>query len=84
MTHEARPPPSRRLLLRAMPAVFRVVNVPMRFILTLPIATPLGKRLMLVLLDRVDSLRGRFAVDSPPRGGTRISIELPLEPMVAP
>jgi GAF domain-containing protein len=36
------------------------------------------------LLDRVDALGGRFALDSPPRGGTRISIELPVEPTVAP
>jgi hypothetical protein len=50
MTGEARPPLSRRLLMRAMPVVFRAVNVPMRFLLRLPIATPLGKRLMLVYL----------------------------------
>jgi signal transduction histidine kinase len=36
------------------------------------------------LLDRVDALGGRFALDSPPQGGTRISIELPVEPTVAP
>jgi signal transduction histidine kinase len=36
------------------------------------------------LLDRVDALGGRFALDSPTRGGTRISIELPVEPTVAP
>jgi hypothetical protein len=53
MTDEARPPLSRRLLMRTMPVVFRVVNVPMRLILGLPISTPLGKRLMLV------HLRGR-------------------------
>jgi signal transduction histidine kinase len=35
------------------------------------------------LLDRVDALGGRFALESPPRGGTRISIELPVEPPVA-
>src|SRR5262245_14781461 len=35
------------------------------------------------LLDRVDALGGRFALDSPPRGGTRISIDLPMEPTVA-
>jgi GAF domain-containing protein len=35
------------------------------------------------LLDRVDALGGRLALDSPPRGGTRISIELPVEPTVA-
>jgi hypothetical protein len=50
MTVEARQPLARRLQMRAMPAVFRVVNVPMRFVLGLPIATPLGKRLMLVYL----------------------------------
>jgi hypothetical protein len=31
-----------------MPVVFRVLNVPMRFVLGLPFSTPLGKRLMLV------------------------------------
>jgi hypothetical protein len=50
MTDEARPPLLRRLQMRAMPAVFRVLNVPMRSVLALPIATPLGKRLMLVYL----------------------------------
>ena len=50
MTDEARPPLSRRVLMRVMPAVFRVVNVPMRFVLGLPIPTPLGKRPMLVYL----------------------------------
>jgi signal transduction histidine kinase len=34
------------------------------------------------LLDRVDALGGRFALDSPPRRGTKISIELPVEPSV--
>jgi hypothetical protein len=50
VNEEARLPPSRRLLRRAMPVVFRVVNVPMRLILSLRISTPLGKRLMLVYL----------------------------------
>ena len=50
MTEEARLPLSRRLLRRAMPVVFRVVNVPMRLILSLRISTPLGNRLMLVYL----------------------------------
>jgi hypothetical protein len=50
MTDEARPPLLRRFLMRAMPAVFRVVNVPMRSVLSLPIPTPLGNRLMLVYL----------------------------------
>jgi len=40
MTHKARPPLSRRLQMRAMPVVFRVVDVQMRFVLGLPIATP--------------------------------------------
>jgi signal transduction histidine kinase len=35
------------------------------------------------LVDRVEALGGRFALDSPPRGGTRISIEFPVEPTVA-
>jgi GAF domain-containing protein len=35
------------------------------------------------LLDRVDALGGRFALESPPRGGTKISIELPVEPTIA-
>jgi F420H(2)-dependent quinone reductase len=50
MTTDARPPRSRRVLIRVMPVVFRVVNVPIRFVLGLPISTPLGKRLMLVHL----------------------------------
>ena len=33
-----------------MPVVFRVVNVPMRLILSVPTSTPLGERLMLVYL----------------------------------
>jgi hypothetical protein len=37
-------------MMRALPALFRVVNVPMRFVLGLPMTTPLGKRLMLVHL----------------------------------
>ncbi len=49
MTADARPPRS-RVLIRVMPVVFRVINVPMRFVLGLPISTPLGKRLMLVYL----------------------------------
>ena len=32
------------------------------------------------LLDRVDALGGRFELDSPANQGTRLSIELPLEP----
>jgi GAF domain-containing protein len=35
------------------------------------------------LLDRIDALGGRFSLDSPPRGGTRISVELPVEPAAA-
>src|SRR5262249_22155253 len=43
-------------------------------------ADPSGAAGLPGLLDRVDALGGRFALDSPPRGGTRISIELPTEP----
>jgi hypothetical protein len=50
MGADARLPRSRRVLMRVMPAVFRVVNVGMRSILGLQVATPLGKRLMLVYL----------------------------------
>src|SRR5215831_17395996 len=50
MTADPRTPRSRRILIRVMPVVFRVVNVPMRLILGLPISTPLGKRLMLAYL----------------------------------
>ncbi|MDX6411650.1 MAG: hypothetical protein QOE91_1166, partial [Gaiellaceae bacterium] len=32
------------------------------------------------LVDRVNALGGRFTLDSPPELGTRISVELPLEP----
>jgi len=46
MTDQARPPLSRRI----QAFVMRVVNVPMRLVLSLPLATPLGKRLMLVYL----------------------------------
>jgi signal transduction histidine kinase len=35
------------------------------------------------LLDRVEALGGRFALESPPGGGTRISIELPVEQSAA-
>jgi hypothetical protein len=50
MTDGARPPFSRRVMVRVMHVVFRIVNVPMRRILSLQRATPLGKRLMLVYL----------------------------------
>ena len=30
------------------------------------------------LRDRIDALNGRFEVDSPPGGGTRVSVEIPL------
>jgi hypothetical protein len=50
MGTDAQPSPPRRLLMRAMPVVFRVVNVPMRFVLGSSRSTPLGKRLMLVHL----------------------------------
>jgi len=45
-------------------------------------ADPNGGSGLTGLLDRIDALGGRFALDSPPRGGTRISIELPVEPTV--
>ena len=57
MTTDARPPLSRRLMTKGMPVVFRVVNVPMRFVLGLPVSTPLGKRLM--LLDLAGRKTGR-------------------------
>jgi len=41
-------PTTRPPRIRIQQRVFRVVNVPMRAILGLPFATPLGKRLMLV------------------------------------
>jgi signal transduction histidine kinase len=40
-------------------------------------ADPSGGSGLTGLLDRIDALGGRFALDSPPRGGTRIAIELP-------
>src|SRR5215471_2819155 len=46
MPESARPPMSRRLQAR----FFRVVNVPMRLVLGLPVATPLGRRLMLAFI----------------------------------
>jgi signal transduction histidine kinase len=46
-------------------------------------ADPSGGSGLTGLLDRIDALGGRFVLDSPPRGGTRISIELPVEPTVA-
>jgi signal transduction histidine kinase len=30
------------------------------------------------LRDRIDALDGRFGVDSPPGGGTTVSVEIPL------
>ncbi len=42
----SRPPLSRRLQVRA----FRVINVPMRMVLGLPVATPLGGSLMLAFI----------------------------------
>jgi hypothetical protein len=50
MTDDARQAGSQPLMTRVLPIVFRAVNVPMRLILGAPIATPLGKRLMLVYL----------------------------------
>jgi signal transduction histidine kinase len=32
------------------------------------------------LTDRVEALGGSITVESPPRDGTRITVELPLEP----
>src|SRR5215472_6331985 len=46
MPEITRPPLSRRLQAR----FFRVVNVPMRLILGLPVATPLGRNLMLAFV----------------------------------
>jgi deazaflavin-dependent oxidoreductase (nitroreductase family) len=46
MPQTTRPPLSRRLQAR----FFRVVNVPMRVILGLPVATPLGRNLMLAFV----------------------------------
>ena len=34
------------------------------------------------LIDRVDALGGHLQLESPPGGGTRISVELPLEPVL--
>jgi GAF domain-containing protein len=45
-------------------------------------ADPGGGSGLVGLLDRVEALGGHFAFDSPPRGGTSISIELPVEPRV--
>lgn len=46
MPKTTKPPLSRRLQAR----VFRIVNVPMRLILGLPVATPLGRNLMLAFV----------------------------------
>lgn len=46
-------------------------------------ADPRGGSGLTGLLDRVDALGGRFTLDSPPGSGTRISIELPVEPTIA-
>lgn len=46
MPESTRPPLSRRLQAR----FFRVVNVPMRVVLGLPVATPLGRNLMLAFI----------------------------------
>jgi signal transduction histidine kinase len=46
-------------------------------------ADPGGGSGLTGLLDRVDALGGRFVLDSRPLGGTRISIELPVDPTVA-
>jgi hypothetical protein len=46
MPENTKPPLSRRLQARA----FRIVNVPMRLILGLPVPTPLGRNLMLTFI----------------------------------
>jgi deazaflavin-dependent oxidoreductase (nitroreductase family) len=46
MPENTKPPLSRRVQARA----FKVANVPMRFILGLPVATPLGRNLMLAFI----------------------------------
>lgn len=46
MSETTKPPLSRRLQARA----FRVVNVPMRLVLGLPVPTPLGRNLMLAFI----------------------------------
>lgn len=46
MPENTKPPLSRRVQVR----VFKVVNVPMRFILGLPVPTPLGRNLMLAFI----------------------------------
>jgi signal transduction histidine kinase len=38
---------------------------------------------LLGLADRVETLGGRLDVDSPPRGGTRVSAALPLASVVS-
>jgi GAF domain-containing protein len=43
-------------------------------------ADPAGGSGLTGLSDRVNALGGRFAFDSPAGGGTRISVELPIEP----
>jgi hypothetical protein len=59
-THEHRP-----LRRRIQASVMRVINVPMRFVLGLPFATPLSGRLMLVFLT------GRQVEAQPPGRPTR-------------
>jgi hypothetical protein len=74
MTDEARPPFSKRLMMQVMPRVFRVVNVPMRSVLALPVATPLGKRLMLVYLTgRKTGRQYRQPVSYVPDGETLLT-----------
>ncbi|MGB6454609.1 MAG: nitroreductase/quinone reductase family protein [Streptosporangiaceae bacterium] len=46
MPENTKPPLSRRVQAR----VFKIVNVPMRFILGLPVATPMGRNLMLAFI----------------------------------
>jgi len=46
MSEQSRRPLGRRL----QASVMRIVNIPMRVVLGLPVATPLGKRLMLAFI----------------------------------
>jgi hypothetical protein len=56
------------MMIRLMPVVFRIGNVPMRLILSLPTATPLGKRVMLVYLTgRKSGRHYRARASSRPR-----------------
>jgi hypothetical protein len=61
-------------MMRVMPRVFRVVNVPMRWALSLPFATPMAKRLMLVhLTGRKTGKHYRQPVSYVPDGETLLT-----------